>query len=367
MATSSTDICRKCILNLTPYVPGKPIEEVKRELGIDDIIKMASNENPLGPSPAAIKAMKEAIGNVGLYPEGSCYELRQALSKHLDVDPDMLIFGAGADEVIHYLGIALLDSNDEIVQAYPSFVQYKAASTLMDCKTHMVPLKNWTHDLDAMLDCVNEHTKLFFITNPNNPTGTIVSADDVERVLEVLPERCLLVLDEAYYEYVDYPCYTRSIQWVKQGFNVIALRTFSKIYALAGLRIGYGIAPSHIIELLERVRAPFNVNSVAQVGATASLADPDQVERTRELNRRAKEYFYRELTAMGIPYTPTQANFLWIDVMRDCKEVFAELLKRGVIVRTGDIFGCSTHIRVTTGTDEQNERFIKTLKEVLSL
>ena len=361
-----TDICRKCILSLTPYVPGKPIEEVKRELGIDDIVKMASNENPLGPSPKAVEAMKNAVEQIGMYPEGSCFELRQALANELDVEPEMLIFGAGADEVIHYLGIALLDGDDEIVQADPSFVQYKAASTLMDCGAHMVPLKDWTHDLKAMLGKVNERTKMFFITNPNNPTGTIVTREQVEAVMDSLPERCLLVLDEAYYEYVDDPGYTRSIEWAKQGRNVIALRTFSKIYAMAGIRIGYGVAPKHLVDMLERVRLPFNVNSVAQVGALVSLNDPDQVARTREQNTRSKEYFYRELDKMGVPYTPTQANFLWVDVQEDCREVFNALLRRGVIVRTGDIFGCPTHIRVTTGTDEQSRRFISTLREVLA-
>ena len=365
MATT-TDICRKCILNLTPYVPGKPIEEVKRELGIDDIIKMASNENPLGPSPKALEAMKSALENIGQYPEGSCFELRQALAQQLDVEPEMLIFGTGADEVIHYLGIALLDGDDEIVQADPSFVQYKAASTLMDCNAHMVPLKDWTHDLKAMLERVNERTKMFFITNPNNPTGTIVSWEQVEAVMDSLPQRCILVLDEAYYEYVDDSEYTRSIESAKQGRNVIALRTFSKIYAMAGLRIGYGVAPKRLVDMLERVRLPFNVNSVAQVGALASLDDPDQVTRTRKQNTRSKEYFYRELDSMGVPYTPTQANFLWVDVQRDCKEVFNALMRRGVIVRTGDIFGHPTHIRVTTGTDEQNQRFISTLREVLA-
>ena len=362
---SAVDLCRKCILSLTPYVPGKPIEEVKRELGLDDVVKLASNENPLGPSPKALEAMRAALDNVAQYPEGSCFEVRRATAKHLGVDPDMLIFGAGADEVIHYLGIALLDGDDEIVQADPSFVQYKAASTLMDCATHMVPLTDWTHDLDAMLACVNERTKMFFITNPNNPTGTMVSADAVERVMDALPERCLLVLDEAYYEYADDPAYTRSIEWIKQGRNVIALRTFSKIYALAGMRIGYGVAPKPIIDLLERVRAPFNVNSIAQAGALASLGDPDQVPRSREQNRKSKEFFYAELDRLGVPYTPTQANFLWIDVQRDCKEVFGKLLRLGVIVRTGDIFGCPTHIRVTTGTDEQNARFIEALRAVL--
>ena len=362
----AVDLCRKCILNLTPYVPGKPIEEVKRELGLSDIIKLASNENPLGPSPKALDAMRAALTHVAQYPEGTCFELRQGVAKQLGVEPDMLIFGAGADEVIHYLGIALLEDGDEIVQADPSFVQYKAASTLMDCPAHMVPLTDWTHDLPAMLAKVNERTKLFFITNPNNPTGTMVSADQVEAVMNALPDRCLLVLDEAYCEYVDDPAYTRSIEWIKQGRNVIALRTFSKIYALAGLRVGYGVAPKPIIDLLERVRAPFNVNSVAQAGALASLGDPGQVTRSREQNRKSKEYFYAQLDRMGVPYTPTQANFLWVDLQRDCREVFGKLLALGVIVRTGDIFGCPTHIRVTTGSDEQNARFIEALGKALA-
>ncbi|MEN6356183.1 MAG: histidinol-phosphate transaminase [Armatimonadota bacterium] len=359
--------CRECILKLKPYIPGKPIEEVKRELGIDDVIKLASNENPFGPSPKAIEVIKAAAESVSLYPDGSCYELRQALAPFLGVDKNMLFFGAGGDEVIFYLGMAFLDKDDEIVQADPTFGEYKAASTIMGCDAHCVPLKNWTHDLDAMLAKVNEHTKIFVITNPNNPTGTLVSADDIERVMDKLPERCILLLDEAYYEYVDDSNYTRAVKWAKEGRNMLALRTFSKVYGLAGLRIGYGIAPAHITDMLERVRAPFNVSSIAQVAAIASIGDPEQVRRTRDLNKRAKQYFYRELDAIGIGYTPTQANFLWIDTGRDCQVVFKEMMKRGVIVRTGDIFGCPTHIRVTTGTDEQNMRFINTFKEVLGL
>ncbi|MCE5198877.1 MAG: histidinol-phosphate transaminase [Armatimonadota bacterium] len=360
-------ICRKCILNLKPYVPGKPIEEVKRELGIDDVIKLASNENPFGPSPKAVEAIKNYAEQISLYPDGSCFDLRKELANHLGVEPDMLIFGAGGDEVIFYLGMAFLEDGDEVVQADPNFAEYKAAATIMDCRTNMVPLQNWTHDLDAMLEKVNEHTKIFVITNPNNPTGTLVSADDVERVLDALPERCILFLDEAYYEYVDDPKYTRSVQWAKEGRNVLALRTFSKVYGLAGLRVGYGIGPKHIIESMERVRAPFNVNSVAQVAAIASLNDQNQVKRSREQNNRSKEYLYKELDTMGVAYTPTQANFLWVDTGQDCKKVFSDLMKLGVIVRTGDIFDCPTHIRVTTGTDEQNERFINTLRQVLGL
>lgn len=364
---SSESICRECILRLTPYVPGKPIEEVKRELGLDDVIKLASNENPLGPSPKAIEAMKALAANVGQYPEGSCFELRKALAAHLGVEESMLTFGAGADEVIRYIGVALLDEGDEVVMAGTTFSQYDAVATVMDSHTHVVPLKDFTFDLDAMAEKVNDRTKLVFVTNPNNPTGTIVGADATERLLNKLPDRCILVLDEAYYEYVDDPNYTKSVEWIREGRSVIALRTFSKIYALAGLRVGYGIAPAPIIDMVERVRLPFNVSSMAQAAAVASLADPDQVRRSREQNTKSKAYFYKHLEAMGIPYTPTQANFVWIDTQRDCKQVFTELLKRGVIVRTGDIFGCPTHIRVTTGNDAENERFINTLREVLAL
>ncbi len=357
--------CRECILDLVPYVPGKPIEEVKRELGLDDVVKMASNENPLGPSPKAVEAMREMLPNIGQYPEGSCFELRKELAEFLGVDTDMLIFGAGADEIIHYIGCALLEEGDEVIQGYPSFVQYKAAAVLMDRMLHSVPLVDWTHDLDSMMEKVHEKTKLFFVTNPNNPTGTLRTADEIEKVLDNLPPRCILVLDEAYFEYVDDPEYTRVIQWAKEDRNVIALRTFSKIYALAGLRIGYAIAPPRIIDYLERVRLPFNVSSVAQVGAIASLRDHDQVRRTREQNKKSKDYFYSEFDKMGLDYATTQANFVWVDVGTDCKQVFTELMKRGVIVRTGDIFGSPTHIRVTTGLDEHNTRFIEALKEVL--
>jgi len=362
---ATTDFCRKCILDNQPYVPGKPIEEVKRELGLEDVIKLASNENPLGPSPLAVEAMKRAAENAQLYPDGSCFELRKAMAAHLGVDGDMLIFGAGGDEILFYLGMAFLDRDDELIQANPSFSEYKAAATIMGCATRMIPTRNWTHDLDAMLAAVNEHTKVFVVTNPNNPTGTIVGADEVERVMDRLPPTSILLLDEAYYEYADDPAYTRSIEWVKSGRNVLVIRTFSKIYGLAGCRIGYGIAPASIIACLERVRAPFNVNSIAQAGAVASLLDHDQVRRSRDLNRLGKEYFYREFDRMRLSCVPTQANFVWVDTGADSKTVFKELLLRGVIVRTGDIFGAPTHIRVTTGTPEHNERFVKALGEVL--
>ena len=358
-------LCRECILRIKPYVPGKPIDEVKRELGLEDVIKLASNENPLGPSPLAIEAIRDCATDVGLYPDGNCYSLRQDLAAHLGVDPDNLIFGAGGDEIIFMAATSMLCEGDETVQSDATFLEYETIANLMNCRAHLVGLSNYVQDIPALLSHVNERTKLLFITNPNNPTGTTVEWSEVERVLDALPPRCVLFLDEAYYEYVDDPNYTRSLEMVKQDRNIIVLRTFSKIYGLAGLRVGYAIAPKRIIDILERVRAPFNVSSIAQEAGRASLKDPDQVARSREQNRRSKEFLYAELPKLGVEVTPTQANFVWIDVKRDCRQVFSELLKRGVIVRTGDIFGCSTHIRVTTGLDAQNQRFIDALSEVL--
>lgn len=362
----SARLCRQGILKLKPYVPGKPIEEVQREYGLTDIIKLASNENPLGPSPKAVEAMKRVCEKAGLYPDGSCFALRDRVAKHIGVEPDYLTFGAGSDEVIHEIGIALLEDGDEIIQCSPTFVQYETAATLNECPCRTVALKNYTYDLDAMAECINERTKLVFIANPNNPTGTMVTHEAVEKLLSKLPKRAVLILDEAYFEYIERPDFPNALPWVLEGRNVILLRTFSKIYALAGLRIGYGIARPELIGYLEQVRQPFNVNSVAQAGAIASLEDAEHVTRSRKLNSEGKQYFYKEFDRLGLPYAPSEANFVWVDLKKDSREAFKELLKRGVIIRTGDIFGMPTHARVTIGTSEENTRFISALEEVLS-
>lgn len=361
------DLVNENICRLKPYVPGKPIEEVKREFGITcPIVKLASNENPLGPSPKAIAAMREALDQVALYPDGKCFTLTKALAKHLGVTEDELTIGNGSDELIHNLGITFLSHGDEIVQGDPSFSQYETAATVCNSGTCMVPLKDFTHDLDAMADAVTDKTRLVYVANPNNPTGTIVGKAEVERFMARLPERVIVIFDEAYYEYVDNADYPNTIDYVKQGRNVILLRTFSKIYGLAGLRIGYAIARPELIECLNQVRLPFSVNSIAQAGAIASLEDPEQVERSRRVNSEGKKYLYQELEKMGLPYVPTEANFIFMDIKTDCRPVFTELLKRGVIVRTGDIFGYPNFIRVTIGTADENARFIETLKQVLN-
>ncbi|MBI3923043.1 MAG: histidinol-phosphate transaminase [Armatimonadetes bacterium] len=358
---------RPCISRLTPYQPGKPIEEVKRELGLTDVIKMASNENVLGPSPKAIEAMRNLAPEVFYYPEGSGPDLRSALAKKWDVSPDQIILGNGSDEIISYLGLTYLNPGDEILQAEPTFSEYRAIATLCDAETISVPsTDDLRHNLTAMRARATNRTKLFFIGNPNNPTGTIVTRDEVEALLADLPDQVIVVLDEAYYEYVESAAYPDSLDYVRQGKRVIVLRTFSKAYALAGLRVGYGIAPPEIIGCLNQVRQPFNVNSIAQAAATASLTDETQVARSRKMNSEGKQYLYGEFDRLSLKYAPSEANFIFVDTGKDSKQVFQALLKRGVIVRTGDVFGCPTFIRVTMGTRDMNERFVRQLETVLA-
>jgi histidinol-phosphate aminotransferase len=278
------------VQRLKPYVPGKPIEEVEREYGLTDILKLASNENPLGPSPRALEAVRAALSGLALYPDGSCYALVRALARHWEVRPENLAVGNGSDEIIHYLGVAFLRPGDEVLTGDPSFVRYEAAAVLNEAEYVAVPLREHRFDLEAMAERLSARTRIVFIANPNNPTGTMVSKAEVERFLDHCPEQALVVLDEAYYEYVDDPAYPQSLDYVREGRNVVVLRTFSKIYALAGLRVGYGIARPEIIQALHQVREPFNVNSLAQAAAIASLEDPEQVLRSRRANLEGRDY-----------------------------------------------------------------------------
>lgn len=353
------------VQRLKPYVPGKPIEEVQREFGLTDVVKLASNENPLGPSPLALEAIRGALDNLALYPDASCYGLTNALAERLEIGTDHLIIGNGSDEVIHFLGLAFVRPGDEVLTGDPSFVRYEAAALLNEAEFVVTPLKDQTFDLDAMAERLTPKTKLVFIANPNNPTGTMVGRAAVERFLDRCPEETLVVMDEAYYEYVDDPDYPHSLDYVREGRNVVVLRTFSKIYALAALRVGYGVARPEIIQALRQVREPFNVNSLAQVAALASLQDPDQVPRSRKLNTEQRDYLYGEFRRLGLSYVETQANFVIVDVCQPAKPVFQELLKRGVIVRSGDMLGLPTHLRATIGRPEDNQRFIRELEAVL--
>ncbi|HZK24546.1 MAG TPA: histidinol-phosphate transaminase [Oscillospiraceae bacterium] len=357
---------REKILAIKPYVPGKPVEEVERELGISDVIKLASNENPLGPAPAAIRVLQGMLDNVSVYPDGNCYYLKTALAEKLGILPANLIVGNGSDEIIKMIAEAFLDEGEEAIVADPTFSEYDFAVKVMGGRTVVVPTKDLTHDLTAMAEAINEKTKLVFICNPNNPTGTIVKKDAVQAFMARVPEDVIIVFDEAYYEYVRDEQYPQTLDYVRAGRNVIVLRTFSKIYGLAGLRVGYGVSTPELIGMLSRVKEPFNVNLLSQAAALAALGDKEHLADSRQVNEEGKAYLYSEFSRLGLLYEPTEANFIWVEIKADCQKVFNKMLRRGVIVRTGDIFGAPDVLRITIGTAEQNKRLISTLEAVLT-
>lgn len=351
------------IQSLIPYVPGKPIEELQRELGLQRVIKLASNENPLGPSPNALKALNEATQSLHRYPDGGGYRLRQALAERWKVSIEHLILGNGSDELLGLLARAFLAPGDEAIMADPTFIIYKMEVTAAHGRAVVVPLKNWTHDLEAMARAITPRTRLLFICNPNNPTGTMVSADEVANLMmAVVRSDVIVVFDEAYYEYVREPRFPDTVSYVREGKNVVVLRTFSKIFGLAGLRIGYGITTPEIANILNRIRPPFNANSLAQHAAVAALGDEDHVARSRAVNAQGMEQVSEGLKMLGLAPIPSQTNFLYFDVGRDGRQVFEALLRQGIIVR--HIGG--TMLRVTIGLADENAAFLEALKRVLA-
>jgi len=365
LLTDISDLVRETIKQITPYSPGKSSQEAKEELGLEEITKLASNENPLGPSPRAIEAMQEAAAEVYFYPDPVCRDLTRALAELCDADPEGIVIGRGSDEIIHMMGLAFVNPGEEIIYSDPWFALYPMTTAIMEGRALAVPHRDFVHDLEAMAAAITDKTKLVFISNPYNPTGTIVAAEQVAEFMDAIPDHVIVGFDEAYYEYVDDPDYPDSLAYVREGRNVVVLRTFSKAYGLAGLRIGYGIAPLGLATALKQVREPFNISGISQVAALASLADPDQVQRSFQLVQDGKGYLYEQFEQMGLEYVPTQANFIFLDVGIDSRECFDGLMRRGVTVRTGDIFGLPTHIRVTIGTMEQNRQFIEALRDVV--
>jgi len=349
------------IASLHPYVPGKPIEELQREMGLARVIKLASNENPLGPSPKALAGLAGGHESLHRYPDGGAYRLRQALADRWKLTLDHIILGNGSDEILGLLARTFLAPGDEAVMADHTFVIYKMEVTAAHGKAVIVPLVNWTHDLDGMVKAITPKTRLVFLCNPNNPTGTMVSADAVARFMARVPEDVIVVFDEAYFEYVRDPQFPDSLQYVTQGRNAIVLRTFSKIYGLAGLRIGYGITTPEITNCLNRVRPPFNANTLAQRAALAALGDDDHVAKSRAVNAAGMQQLERGLRALGFATIPSQANFLYFDVTRDGRGVFDALLREGVIVRHIE----GTMLRVTIGQPDENEAFLGALKKVV--
>lgn len=352
------------IRQLVPYAPGKPIEEVEREYGIPNSIKLASNENPLGPSPKALEAIRDKLAQLHLYPDGDCFYLKTGLAKKLKVTPEQLIFGNGSNEVIELAVRTFLRPGDEAVMAQQAFVVYRLVIQAAGGVGRAVPLRNFTHDLDAIAEAVTPRTRIVLLANPNNPTGTIFRRSEWERFFDGMPPDVLVLVDEAYFEYVEAPDYPNSLLYQDKGRPLLTLRTFSKLYGLAGLRIGYGVGPREIIDLMQRVRQPFNVNAPAQWAALAALDDCDHVRRTLEVKRAGMEYLRREIAVLGLEQIPSWANFILVRVGNG-SDVFERLLRQGVIVRPMGVYDFPEYVRVTVGTMAENRRFIEALKKVL--
>ncbi len=350
--------------NLVAYDPGKPIEETARELGLEpsDIIKVASNENPLGPSPKAIEAMKEAAEGVNIYPDGGGYRLRSAIAESMGLERENIVLGNGSNEIIELIGHGFLNPGDNVIAAEHAFVVYKLMATLFGAETVEIPDPGFVHDLEAMAAAITPKTKKVFIANPNNPTGTMVDAEAIDRFMEQVPEHVMVIFDEAYHEFLHEPPDT--LRYVKEGRNVVIMRTFSKIQGLAGLRIGYGITTPEIANVLQKCRQPFNTNSIAQAGAIAGLADQEHQSRTRDLNDEGLAFLHSSFEEMGLEYVPSVANFVLVRV-GDGDAVFDAMLRKGVIIRAMRGYKLPEWVRISIGTTEQNERCIATLKEVL--
>jgi histidinol-phosphate aminotransferase len=351
------------IRTLIPYPPGKPIEEVERELGIKGSIKLASNENPLGPSRLALEAVQKRLMDLHFYPDGSCYTLKHRLAEFFAVSTDNIILGNGSNELIEFAVRTFMLPGDEAVMGERAFPIFRLVVQAAGGRAILVPFKDFTHDLEAMADAVTERTRILFLANPNNPTGTIYRTDEWRGLLARVPATTLIVADEAYFEYVDDPDYPNSLLDQAEERPLLTLRTFSKIYGLAGLRVGYGIGPKKIVGLMERVRQPFNVNSMAQWAAQAALSDRSHVSKSAEVNRIGLRLLRERLASMGFPTVPSWANFLLVHV-GDGAEVYQKLMRLGVIVRPMGGYGYPEHIRVTVGTEPENLRFLTALGQI---
>lgn len=356
---------KKSILSLIPYPPGKPIEELTREYGIQDVIKLASNENPLGPSPLAVKAIRKNLSQLHRYPDGSGYYLKQSLSRVLGVPPEQILLGNGSNEIIELALKTFLKPGFEVISPVPSFLVYEKAVQAMGGKNILVPLKRFTIDLEAMADRIGPRTEIIIINNPNNPTGTIIKKKEWDRFLSNVPDRILILLDEAYIDFVEDRDCPKGLDYIDSGKNLIVFRTFSKAYGLAGLRIGYGLARPDLADYINRVRQPFNVNSLAQAGALGALRDQTFYEKTLTLVRAGKKTIELGLSQMGLSFVPSQTNYILIKVPQKAQEVYEAMLKKGVIIRSMKSYGLEDYIRVNIGLPEENRRFLRALKQVL--
>jgi len=354
------------LADIRPYVPGKPIEEVQREYGLTDIIKMASNENPLGPSPRAMRALAEEVPRLHLYPDGDSYDLRHALARHLGVQPEQVTVGNGADGVIVQTCLAYLDDGDEVIVGQPSFPIYDTYTYVMRARLVPVPLRDYRLDLEGMAAAITDRTKLIFVCNPNNPTGTIVTADEVSAFMARVPDHVLVVFDEAYYEFVHADDFPDTLAYVREGRkNVMTIRTFSKIYGLAGVRLGYAVADPEVLAPLLKVKEPFAVNRLAQAAGIAALEDDGFLEATIAATINGRQFICRGVQRLGLSCIPSHTNFILVRVGPRAGGVARRLLERGIIVRPCDLYGLPEFLRITVGTPKQNARLLSALEEIL--
>lgn len=358
------------VQGLAPYPPGKPIEEVEREYGVKNAAKLASNENPLGPSPRAIEAMQAAVKDVWLYPDGNGFNLKSKLATKLGVSMDMITLGNGSSDILQFVMQAYVDKESEVIFSQHSFAIYPILTQMMGATAVVPPAKNWGNDLDAIAAAVTERTRVIFIANPNNPTGTWLSGAELEAFLAKIPEQVIVVLDEAYFEYAiaaetGANGYPDGMQWVDRYPNLVVSRTFSKVYGLAGVRIGYGVCNPQLADVLNRVRPPFNVNSIALVGAEAALDDTEHLTRSVSINAAGLQQLYAGFEAMGLDYIPSAGNFVAVDLAQTAAPFYEDLLREGVIVRPVANYQMPTYLRITVGSEAQNSKVLAALKKVL--
>lgn len=358
---------RKVLDKIKPYSPGKPIWELQEELGLTHVIKLASNENPFGPSPKGIAAITSELEELHRYPDADTVDLKTALANKMDVNPDQVIISNGADELITLISSAYLDEGDEIIVPSPSFSEYDFGADLMGAEIIPIPFDdNFQFNVEKILEAITEKTKLLYICSPNNPTGTYMSKEQFEQLVNNVPEHVLIIFDGAYTHYATAEDYTDGLEFVKAGKNVLVMQTFSKVYGLAGLRVGYGIAPSEIVQTILKVKEPFNVNSLAQAAASAAINDEEHVTKSKEKTKEGANMLYEAFADLKLNYTETESNFILVQFGPDAEQIYDELLKRGIIVRYGKIWGLPEYARVTIGTKEENEFFIEQLKDILA-
>jgi histidinol-phosphate aminotransferase len=362
---SLAQYANRFVCDLVAYEPGKPIDETARELGLEpsQIVKVASNENPLGPSPLAVTAMQKALADSHIYPDGGGYQLRNAVAESLGLTRDHVVLGNGSNEIIELLCHTFLNRDAELIAAKHAFVVYKLMATLFGAKYIEVPDPGFIHDLDAMAAAITPDTRLVFIANPNNPTGTMVGQEAIDRFMDQLPEHVIAVFDEAYFEFPDSPPDT--LKYIREGRNACILRTFSKIHGLAALRVGYGIAPPHLAGLLQKARQPFNVNAIAQAGAVAALADHTHIAQTKKVNAEGMAFYEKAFAERSLEFVPSHANFLLVKT-GDGDRIFRDMLKHGVIVRAMSSYKLPDWIRISIGTMQQNRRCLEELDAVLA-